>query len=489
MIFNWIKDIFSVLCVLLFSLAANAQSDEQKLAVNQDFATLFNGYRVAQPQVVPWAGSYFGYANNGTAVGLQGSNRYKDKPELSPIYKYDTLFNSPGTPATKFEIENHSCDKYTGETKAGCVYWWGHCNGWAAAALKEREPRQTVVYKGETLEVGHLKGILSELWLSTNSYFVGNTDKRTKTSEWIYDPKHPSYKAYWDVTPKQMFFIFVNQIGIQKVGVIIDMFAGDEVWNQPIAGYRILPIRPTDIGTKEVEGQTLHYADIRMKIYWADDLVPENHVSAKFDILQTTDSEVETVHFPAYVSRLLKFKMFFNEKLEVSEDGLKVLNSPKVVHGGLWQAQERQGFAGNPDRTHPDFIWQPINPYIVNSGYENPHLSWNNVKTMTQVIHGEPNPNPGNLNPPAGPIGPAVVFKIVVDGENLMVTEGDAAVTQDLIIKIFKRAGLNVSVDSADIQFLANKNIGFSLTASAEVTKEAVSKALADASVRVLQVE
>jgi hypothetical protein len=512
---KFIKSIKSLLVASLCfgGLQAGAQSDEQKLAVNQDFASLFNSYRFAQPKNIPWAGSFYAYSTNGTAIGIKGSFRSKGHEELSPIYKYDQLFNGAGKPATQFEKANHSCDHLEGETKQSCQGWWGHCNGWAAAALREREPRKTVIYKGETLEVGHVKGILSELWLSTNSYFVGNTNKSKKTGEWIFNPNDPDYKAFWDVTPKQFFFIFANQIGVQQVGVVIDRFTGDEVWNQPVAGYRVLPIRPQDIGVKEVNGKKLNYADLRMKIYWADDDVYENHVSKKFDINATRDEEYEDSPADEYTARLVKFKMFFDQPLQINGDGTRVLNKPKVVHAGLWAEQENQEY-GDADQGHPDFIWQPINPYIVNSGYENPHINWDNVKHMTKTIHsGEPNFEPPPVTPPPPPTDPvvpppvtpppvdppvippppvnppeAVVFNVVVEAQNVALAPGDNQGARTLIMKVFKRAGLNVTVNAAHIRFLGNGQVQFRAMSSGGVTKNDIRAAFADVGARVISI-
>lgn len=493
---------YILLAISVLASLSQAQSDDQKLSPEQSFAKLFNQYRIAQPANMPWAGSFFPYSQNGTAVGIKGNFRSKGSPELSAIYKYDSLFNGSGHPATQFENENHSCDHFSGEQKSGCEAWWGHCNGWTAAALKEKEPTHSFTYKGEELEVGHMKGILSELWLSTNSYFVGSTNKTKRTGQWIYNPEDPDYQQFWDVTPKQVFFIFTNQIGVQKVGVAIDRFTGEQVWNQPVAGYHILPIRPADLGKQEilVDGKIkkLYYANVRMKIYWANDDVYENHVSLKFDIFQSSETELEPSIVAGYTMRLLRFKMFFNEPLQVSQNGLEILNDPKVVHPGIWHDQESQD-SPDPDQEHPDFIWQPINPYIVNSGYENPHLGWDNVKKLTLAMKAgsethhppppvePPQPPAPTEDPEPSPI--ATVFTITVQAQNVSVPSNDREAVKELIMKVFKRAGLSLAVDAAHIKFVGGNRVQFRALSQGGLSQAEIFEAFANVGATVISIQ
>ena len=81
---------------------------------------------------------------------------------------------------------------------------------------------------------------------------------------WIFSPKKgiaadpadndediTNYDAYWDVSPRQLFYILTNYVGLNGIGVALDRFTGSEIWNQPLSGYRFLPIRQEDIGEPE----------------------------------------------------------------------------------------------------------------------------------------------------------------------------------------------------------------------------------------------
>ncbi|MGE0634185.1 MAG: hypothetical protein AB7O96_17350, partial [Pseudobdellovibrionaceae bacterium] len=289
-----------------------------------------------------------------------------------------------------WELENHTCKDFTGEEKKSCESWWGHCNGWAAAAIKEVEPRKGFKVGNINLSVADAKGILSEVWLSTNSLGAGNTDKSVKTKDglkegWIADPQDATYKTFWDTTPRAFFMITTNYIGINKMGFAIDRFTGDEVWNQPIVGYRILPIRENEIRQENRYGKKVWAVPMAMKLYWANDLgTPPGAISEEFDIKKhSKDNDQLEDSLPgttdgdqAYEARMLEFTLFFNSEVKVSADGKKVLAAGKMVGDGIWKMQEdpKQYNHQQLDEGHPDFVWLPTNAILDDNGYANPFM-------------------------------------------------------------------------------------------------------------------
>jgi hypothetical protein len=371
--------ISSLLLLCLASTALSADTGNFDIQ-STDFATLFNyGDRAVQPKRVPWAGSYFAYGTGGIA------DETFQRPSSSE--RYDQTFRR-GTPlATRWEKEHHSCESVAPELKEGCKSWWGHCNAWSAAAIKEDEPREPITSSGAAFSVGDQKAYLTELWMNSDSLFAGDTDKETRTGSWIYEKNSTkaqksldygsgtAYDAFWDVTPTAFFHLFTNYVGLMGTSVVIDRFTGDEVWNHPVAGYRLLPIRKEDKLDAVTRGsRTLYPVRLRMKIYWANDAVQAGHVTEGFDIKKTGDDERVRVTWPnsiEYEGRLLKFTLFFTAPVETNEDGTKVLSAGKIVGDGIWYHQENQ--VSNADETHPDFIWLPTqltsyggdaNPYI-----------------------------------------------------------------------------------------------------------------------------
>ena len=162
---------------LVFCWPALSQDTGSFKPSNTDFKNLFNSHRIGAPKNTPWVGSWWAYKNNGISYG------YQDK---SPAEKFDKFHNLRNK-TKKWEIKNHTCDKESGESGKSCRGWWGHCNAWAAAAIKEGEPRKSFKRSRINFTVADQKGLLTELYMDNASLFVGETDKSTKTDDWIFN--------------------------------------------------------------------------------------------------------------------------------------------------------------------------------------------------------------------------------------------------------------------------------------------------------------
>ena len=262
------------------------------------------------------------------------------------------------------------------------------------AAIKEVEPTQKFVGENDIGEkmvftVADQKALLTEIYMETNSSFVGSRNNEKK-GDWVFDKDHKisktlkdsrypqwgtNYDAFWDITPRQFFLIFTNYIGIRRMGLVIDRYTGSQVWNQPMAGYRILPILPNHIRSpEERDGKTVYPVLVRIKMFWAEDGVGELEVSESFDINRTTDEfKYKEKYNKHYSGRSLAFYLFFDEQLKVSKDGKKVRSAGKIVGDGIWYHQTEEG-AGEwksvIENSHPDFIWLP-NEIISNTKNRN----------------------------------------------------------------------------------------------------------------------
>lgn len=377
------------LLVTWFAVAVHAQTGSFQIQQN-DFKSLFNSVRFAQPQITPWAGSFFPYSQDGTAVKL-GRTGMADGAGRAPLEVYDRLARQSGARSSEaWERENHTCRHLTGETKKSCEGWWGHCNGWAAAAIKEAEPRVDIRVGNELLTVAEQKALYTELWLSSGSLFAGESDKSKKVGEWVHahGANAADYRRFWDVTPRSFFLIFTNYVGLMKTGVVIDRHTGDEVWNQPIVGYRLLPLRPADIRQVTDRGVSYWSVHLRMKLYWANDLgTPPGHLSSPFDVASMTSDSESVEHFPNriggrdYEGRLIQFRLMFDAPVTISADGRQVTAAGRLVGEGIWDHQEnsRKYSAEQLNHSHPDFIWLPTNPILDNNGYGNPYMTAANV--------------------------------------------------------------------------------------------------------------
>jgi competence ComEA-like helix-hairpin-helix protein len=102
--------------------------------------------------------------------------------------------------------------------------WWGHCNGWAAAAILTNEPTASLssTWNGEAVEYtsADLKGLMTESHYSTYSRFYGK--RYYKEGDDITD-----------LTPAAFTKLVTFYIRDQGVPLVFDTTASDAVWNFP----------------------------------------------------------------------------------------------------------------------------------------------------------------------------------------------------------------------------------------------------------------
>ena len=391
--------------LLFFLFISFAHAQDFDLSDN-NFKKLFNRYRMAQPSNMPWAGSYWAYKTHGLA-----DKTFRGVMNIlftkSPAEKYDRFFKL-GMSSYMWELKNHSCDHVEWKDKKSCKSWWGHCNAWAAAAIKEAEPTKDIEVEGPggkvKFSVGDQKAFLTELYMLNQSLFVGETNKSEKIGNWIYDVDHriakklvgdgvTNYDAFWDVSPKTFFLVLTNYIGNRETGVVIDRFIGDEVWNQPLSGYKFLPIRDVDIREPVIKhDKKLYPVLIRSNIFWANDSVAANTISEPFEIKKAFDKFVTKGDFKYndhYTGRSLAFFLYFDKKLKVRSKGTKVSSAGNIIGNGVWYHQTDEGMRYYDDfnNTHPDFMWLPTKVSDVNSrDYRNAHFTSSRVFKILQEV-------------------------------------------------------------------------------------------------------
>lgn len=364
-----------------------------------DITKIYNSkeLRQAQAENNPWAGSFFPYAQNGTAVKLDENQRRAgqyDNKAKSPLEKFDAMAGyNPKSGAEAWEKRVHTCEHLEGDQKEGCEGWWGHCNGWTAAAIREPQPKQTIKIGNEhEFTVADQKAILTEYWLSTNSLFAGATDKTKKVGDWICgnDSANASARrAYWDLDPKTFLLILTNHIGSKKLALALDKHSADEVWNQPIVGYKILKMKPSDLSG---DGKELK---LNVKMVWANDVPFVNtpgEVSGKVDIKALSDdpedgdADIIGDHFE---SRTYAFTLIFSQPLRYNSqsDQLVWSASPGQIANSAWELKTNCEDAKDYERNfnHPDFFWYPLNPVIDNNGYANPYVLQKYVDIIRKV--------------------------------------------------------------------------------------------------------
>lgn len=279
--------------------------------------------------------------------------------------------------------------------------WWGHCNGWSAAAILMNEPTKPVrtTINGAPIEfsTADLKGLFTETHYSTYSRFYGA--RYYKEGDDISD-----------LSPKAFHNLISFYLRDQRVPMVFDTTANEEVWNFPAYGADVTVTETTpgggeglvDINTATAEelealpgiGEALAQAilDYRAE-HGAFQTVEE--LDEVRGIGSGTLDEVRAfvTVTPAERTFTVKATVFFATdgvwETHV-DDGSPARNGFTETYGyTLTTDSAGTVLSGTWDneREHPDFAWIPYsNPTTASSGSsENPYLTPSSLDQILKV--------------------------------------------------------------------------------------------------------
>jgi hypothetical protein len=167
----------------------------------------------ASARVPDYRVPYSGYIYPDTAGGTANALR-----------KYDMAFNGGRYSATGFEQWDTSAFQepvrrglFGRRTTMRTPGWHGHCNGWAAAAIRHAEPQQSVRYNNVVFSPADIKGLLAEIYIYNETLNLAG-------------PRSP-------VNAGAFHAIITNWLGRGGHPIGMESDPGEEKWNYPIFGY------------------------------------------------------------------------------------------------------------------------------------------------------------------------------------------------------------------------------------------------------------
>jgi hypothetical protein len=211
---------------------------------------------------------------------------------------------------------------------------------------------------GITFGVGDIKALLTEAGMEASADFYGN---RVDFGQDYSGPK------YNDVVPGQYFLVLTNYMGRLKQPILIDRFTGDQVWNQPLVGYRFEAPKPEDYLGADPSAPNIYRINMTSTIWWARDDVSPDMISDPFDY-PAGDTQ-------SFQSRTLKMELWLDGPVVFGPDG-KVQSSGNIVVtrkddyliSGEWRNGE-----GIYNDAHPDYMWIPYS-ILTPTEYANKHI-------------------------------------------------------------------------------------------------------------------
>ncbi|MBI4508274.1 MAG: pre-peptidase C-terminal domain-containing protein [Deltaproteobacteria bacterium] len=206
---------------------------------------------------IPWAGNYWPVYQD--VINYRWDGASSD----SPAKKYEKAFGLTGVEDAVSEyhgIDNNkdrkactkdtdcdkkigeACAKRTGETEGRCIpTWWGICHAWAPASILEPEPVNPVTINGVTFKVNDIKALVSLVYDQVQDKFVSlrcNLDNEANEIEFDANGR-PTNRSCRDSNAGSFHLLITNYLGIKKQAFVYDRTWDDEVWNQPLRGFKV----------------------------------------------------------------------------------------------------------------------------------------------------------------------------------------------------------------------------------------------------------
>jgi len=210
---------------------------------------------------------------------------YPDKAggTINALSKYDQAFNRGRSSATEFERRDVSVHRngrpagpefgarrglfaglFRGPRVPG---WYGHCNGWTAAAIRHAEPEHSVTRNGVTFTPSDIKGLLAEMYMYSPTEFLGGIDDA--------------------INPGTLHLTLTNWLGIGTHPVGMETALGEVVINFPIFGYTST-VKPLSDRQHEVQTKITYTVHVMGREL---DKGPKNHKTLYFHYSLNTDAD------------------------------------------------------------------------------------------------------------------------------------------------------------------------------------------------------
>lgn len=168
---------------------------------------------------------------------------------LAMLRKYDQAFHGGRARASEYESMDLNDHRNSGggeevirgpfgrvrtvRTRGGGASWYGHCNGWTAAAIRHAEPQKNVTRNGVVFTPADIKGLLAELYMYTDTEFLGGVDPA--------------------INPAVLHLTLANWLGRGSYPVGMETAVGEVVINFPIFAYKSVV---TKLSPRETEART-----------------------------------------------------------------------------------------------------------------------------------------------------------------------------------------------------------------------------------------
>jgi len=307
---------------------------------------------------------------------LLGELSYESIDQLAPSEKYELLVGDSSHSLTRY---NWSWGEGLQGSDGNIEDWMGICDGWASAAIMLPRPKHSVNVRALDQEIpltfypADIMALSSYLWAerSPDVKFIGgrcnskNPRRDAESGRILNEDCFNNNPATWHVA-------LLNQLNQAQRSVIIDVFFDYEVWNQPVAGYKIRYFNPkTGETVNTLEEARVAYSEMGQEGA-RKDIFAKFRKTSSFTHLVGVQMDLTYVG-EVDASRLTPFTpahdfhetitMVYDLELKYSIDAEGKPVGEGEIMGGEWY-----------NGKHPDFMWVPYENSVAQGNYESTML-------------------------------------------------------------------------------------------------------------------
>lgn len=231
---------------------------------------------------------------------------------LSPTEKYDLFLGNYDYPLK--EEAKSTADKHAKD-------WAGICHGWSPASLHHEEPTPKIVTNADGIQIpfgsADIKALLSYYYA-----FYHETDSthqvglRCYFGSWTGGTMRACDE---DLNAGAFHIIIANKLGLRKEGFLMDVERFNEIWNQPVVGFKTKIIDAYLPPKKKAAKSAVREMRVATELFYTDESSPE------WNVVYGTQGQIIS-------------KKDLQYRLEIDAQG--------QIVGGVWESKER-----------PDFFW------------------------------------------------------------------------------------------------------------------------------------
>lgn len=275
-----------------------------------------------------WSGYWWPAKRGGinlrwNARGQDGFNyRSLSKAELLR-YSSDQLIAL--SPSEKFDIAmgryNYPLRKAVAKTvRPDASDWDGICHGWAPASVNHDEPEIFSVKNADGITItfgsSDMKALLSYGYASQiDNEGTRYAGLRCNFGNWTGGHA----ECDQDLNAGAFHIILTNELGLFHRGFVADLDRYEQIWNQPIAAYRIRSVSKPRRPSAGAAASAVKEVTVAVKVFYVNESDP-----AMAPVLGTIDQTFDAVDYEYTLE----------------------LNSEDNIVGGTWLSERR-----------PDFVW------------------------------------------------------------------------------------------------------------------------------------